>query len=148
MKVLLILTICLLPLTDLTAESQFGYKKYTEYIPGDLPIIIAAPHGGRIKDDSIPDRTKGTLITDTNTDKLARNIYDAFKIKGKTPHIVICHLKRTEVDCNRSRIMSCEGDKNALKVWDDFQGFIKQAKDKIRKTTRKTRNKTNDEIVQ
>ena len=120
-----------------SAEAQFGHKKYVEYIPGDSPIIIAAPHGGRLKDDSIPDRTSGVVVTDTNTDILARNIYESFKKSGNTPHLIICHLKRLKVDCNRSREKSCEGDKQALKVWDDFQGFIEKAKSTIRKTKKK-----------
>jgi len=120
-----------------SAEAQFGHKKYVEYIPGDLPIIIAAPHGGRQTDDTIADRKSGVLLADKNTDKLARNIYESFKKSGKTPHLIICHLKRLKVDCNRSKDLACEGDKQALKVWEDFQGYIEKAKKSIRKKGKK-----------
>lgn len=132
----LILLLSLLPCL-FSAEAEYGHKKYVEYIPGDLPIIIAAPHGGRQKDDTIADRTKGVVVTDTNTDKLARRVYEAFKKNGKTPHLIICHLRRLKVDCNRSREESCEGDKQALQVWDDFQGFVEKAKKSILKKKQK-----------
>ena len=132
----LFLTLFILPCLY-SVETQFGHKKYVEYIPGDLPIIIAAPHGGRLKDDSIKDRTKGVVVTDTNTDKLARRVHEAFKKNGKAPHLIISHLRRLKVDCNRSREESCEGDKQALQVWDDFQGFVEKAKKNIRKNSQK-----------
>ena len=135
LNLLIVLITSFTVLTASASESHFGYKKYVEYIPGDIPIIISAPHGGRLTDDSIPDRKKGTLVTDSNTDKLARAVYEAFK--GKKPHVIICHLKRIKVDCNRSRQMSCDGNKNALRVWDDYQGFIEKAKKSIKEKNQK-----------
>ena len=30
-------------------EKYFGRKEYTEYIAGNLPLIISVPHGGHLK---------------------------------------------------------------------------------------------------
>lgn len=109
-------------------EKNVSSNEYVEYIPGDLPIIISAPHGGRKKDKSIADRKNGVLTSDANTDLLARQVYDAFAKTGKTPHLVICHLHRIKVDCNRNEKECYEGDPKALAVWKEFQNSIEKAK--------------------
>lgn len=114
-----------------STERQFGHKKLVEYIAGDLPIIIAAPHGGKVKEASIADRKSGVLISDTHTDDLALKVYEAFKKLGKTPYVVICHLHRSKVDCNRSEEECYEGDEQALKVWKEFHAYIEKAKSEI-----------------
>ena len=48
----------------------FGRNKYIEFHPGSLPIIISAPHGGNLIPSEIPDRTYGTMVTDSNTKEL------------------------------------------------------------------------------
>ena len=116
--------ILLLPAFIYSSDKAFDGHKYIEHIQGDLPIIISAPHGGRIKDKAIPDRTKGVLRSDLNTDKLAMQVYEAFKKKGKTPHLVICHLHRIKVDCNRSKEECSDGDPKAIAVWQAFQDSI------------------------
>ena len=117
------------------SESKFGYKKYVEYIPGDIPLIISAPHGGRISPKDIPDRKYGTTVTDTNTDILAREIAADFKEKyGKTPHVIICDLKRTKIDCNRDIKEGAQGNEDAEKTWKSFHGFIQEAREEILKS--------------
>ena len=49
----------------------FGRNSYVEYQPGELPIVITAPHGGREKPEEIADRVNGVISTDTNTLELA-----------------------------------------------------------------------------
>jgi autotransporter-associated beta strand protein len=44
---------------------------------------------------------------------------------GHTPHIIICHLKRTKLDCNRSLAESGAGTNvYAVRAWNEFQDFI------------------------
>ena len=126
--ILLFLVFC----SPLYSESKFGYKNYVEYIQGNIPLIISAPHGGRITPKEIPDRTYGTLVMDTNTDKLARLIVKDFKSKyGKTPHVIICDLRRSKIDCNRDIKEGAQGNPDAEKTWKDFHAFIQEAQKKI-----------------
>ena len=52
----------------------FGTHNYIEYVPGELPVVISVPHGGALSPASIPDRTVGTTVTDSNTIELVRAI--------------------------------------------------------------------------
>jgi hypothetical protein len=36
--------------------SYFGRSNYIQYVAGDLPMIISAPHGGSLTPSEIPDR--------------------------------------------------------------------------------------------
>lgn len=113
-------------------ESQLNKGDYIEYISGNLPVIISAPHGGRLKPDNIADRTKGVLQADANTDLLAKDIAQAFHQQtGKYPHVIICHLKRLKLDCNRDLKEAAQGDKEAERVWNDFHSFIEQARNSV-----------------
>lgn len=42
-------------------QPEYGYKKYIDYITVDLPIMIAATHGGRIKGKSITECESGLI---------------------------------------------------------------------------------------
>src|SRR5688572_23934921 len=53
-------------------QSHYGQNQYIEYLAGNLPVILSAPHGGRERPSDIPDREQGTFAFDTNTQELAR----------------------------------------------------------------------------
>ncbi len=110
-------------------KSYFGSSNYAEYLAGNLPVIIAAPHGGRERPENIPDRTKGTFAFDTNTQELAREIAAEFhRHTGRHAHVVICRLHRLKVDCNREEMEAAAGHPLAARAWKDFQGFIDSAR--------------------
>lgn len=110
-------------------ETYFGRNRYVEYVAGDLPLVIAAPHGGRDKPAELPDRKVGTFAFDTNTQELARAVADAFqKRTGRRPHLIICRVHRRKVDCNREVVEAAGGNELAGLVWSDFQGFIDSAR--------------------
>src|SRR5947209_6304170 len=72
-------------------KSYFGRNRYIEYLAGDLPFILSAPHGGRERPDELPDREKGTFAFDTNTQELARAIAEELHARtNHWPHIIIC----------------------------------------------------------
>jgi autotransporter-associated beta strand protein len=105
--------------------TYFGRSNYIEYIAGDLPFIVSAPHGGTLKPAEIPDRTYGTFATDTNTEDLARKVRTEFQnLTGHTPHVIICRLDRDKIDCNREIVEGAQGDPEAEIAWNEFQNFI------------------------
>jgi hypothetical protein len=106
-----------------------GTSSYVEYIPGDLPIIVSAPHGGALEPASIPDRTVGTSATDLNTVDLARKISDAiFARSQQRPHLILCHLRRTKLDANRTIPEAAQGNREAQRAWYEYHAFIDAAK--------------------
>lgn len=109
-------------------NSVFGQHQFIEYLPGDLPIIIAAPHGGRLLPDEIPARSYGVTDSDANTQELARTIADVIHAKtGRHIHLVICRLHRSRLDANRDLIEAAQGQPLAEQAWKEHHGFIEQA---------------------
>src|SRR5687767_711248 len=83
-------------------QTHFGENQYIEYLVGNLPVILSAPHGGRERPTEIPDREQGTFAFDTNTQELARAVAEELHERtGGWPHLIICRLHRRKVDCNR-----------------------------------------------
>lgn len=111
----------------------FGTSNYIEYAPGDLPVVISVPHGGALTPASIPNRTVGTTVTDTNTVELGRALADALRVRtGRTPHLVIVHLRRTKLDANREVVEAAQGNAEATRAWEEYHAFIEQATNAVR----------------
>jgi len=112
-------------------EPYFGRNDYVEYIAGDLPLIITAPHGGSLLPDELPDRT-GTNITtvrDGNTEELARTIGNVFQARtGGRPHLIIVRLRRTKIDANREIVEAAQGNRLTARAWIEYHSFIEAAK--------------------
>lgn len=125
---------------DLTpGEPQFGSNEYIEYIPGNLPVIFAAPHGGDLRPSTIPERTDercGRSIAtekDVNTQELAREIQqEFFERTGKYPHIVINRLHRSKLDANRDIGEAACGAAEAERAWTEFHEFIEISKEQVK----------------
>ena len=113
-------------------STYYGREGYIEYHPGDIPIILSAPHGGRLVPDEIPDRTYGTTVTDDNTYELTKVIMDTMKVRFQgTPHVILCRLKRTKIDANRDSVEAAQGNRYALRAWQEYHHYINVAKNKI-----------------
>ena len=116
--------------TVFSQEVIFGANNYTEYQKGTLPIVISVPHGGDLDPVTIPNRTCNNPVfaTDSNTIETALAIKNAlFEQTGCYPHIVICHLKRSKLDCNRNVSDGACGNSQAIVAWNEFHGFISTA---------------------
>lgn len=108
---------------------------FIEYIPGNLPIIISAPHGGTINSGLLPTRSCGTNEPDDNTGILIREIQDEiFEKTGGYAHIIINNLHRRKLDPNRAyQEATCSSSTNvnntsrALYYWKAFHDFIDDA---------------------
>lgn len=130
MKKLLILIYFILSFLNSEAQIIYGENNYTQYQIGTLPIVISVPHGGLIEPANIPDRScnNPTTITDSYTIELAMQMDSAlFKLTGCHPHIIICNLKRTKIDCNREISEGACSNPIAEKAWHEFQNFIDTA---------------------
>ncbi|MCZ0933672.1 MAG: hypothetical protein OXJ54_00670 [Gemmatimonadetes bacterium] len=110
-------------------RSYFGRKGYVEYVPGELPLILSASHGGGIAPAEIPDRRGGTHVTDTNTRELTLAMRDALvELTGRAPHVIISHLVRPKLDSNREIVEAAEGNPYAEQAWHEFQDWIGTAR--------------------
>lgn len=108
--------------------SYFGRKSYVEYIPGELPVVISAPHGGALEPQEIPNRTWGTTVTDSNTRETTLAVRDALiERTGKAPHVIIAHLRRTKLDPNREISEAAQDNAFAELAWHEFQAYIDTA---------------------
>jgi len=124
--------------------SQFDTSgnEYIEYIPGNMPIIISAPHGGVKQsgetiggtfypdnDSALPDRNcGGSNERDDNTEILIREIQQSvFDQTGCYPYIIISNLHRSKLDPNREQNEATCGDADALFYWNAFHSFIDDA---------------------
>jgi len=113
----------------------YGNGQYIEWIPGDLPIVVSAPHGGTIRPTEIPDRTVGITTRDENTEELARDIVDAFIARyGHRPHLIICRLSRRKLDANRGIDEAAAGNPGAERAWREFHGFIEASVAEVRRS--------------
>lgn len=111
-------------------KSVFGERHFTEYLAGDLPLIIAAPHDGRLRPAEIPDRSCGVTTADSNTQDLARLIaMELQKRTGRRLHLVICHLHRSKLDANREITEAAQGNALAEQAWKEHHAFIETACD-------------------
>ena len=109
--------------------TYYGRERYVEYIAGDLPIVLSAPHGGYERPEEIPDRTWGVTNQDRRTQELARAIAAAIHERtGHHPHVIINRLHRIKLDPNREIVEAAQGNSYAQQAWYEFQGFIETAK--------------------
>jgi len=109
-------------------QSYLGRNGYTEYFPGQLPLVLSAPHGGDLTPAEIPDRSYGTTGQDRNTRDLALRIREAIRAQtGLYPHIIVSHLHRIKLDPNREIVEAAQGDQESERAWWEFQTFIDEA---------------------
>jgi Big-like domain-containing protein/Calx-beta domain-containing protein len=131
-------TIIVLPTPGRT---YLGRNAYITYIAGDLPLILSCTHGGTLEPAEIPNRVCTStgcnpggvgFASDFATRDLTLAISDAiFILTGHRPHVVINELNRTKLDANREIVEAAQGNIFAEQAWNEFQGFIGNAKASI-----------------
>jgi len=116
-------------------QSYFGTNNYIEYIAGDAPVILTAPHGGSLNPTSIADRTdarcggSATTTTDLNTIELVRAMQASYHARfGHYPHVVIANLSRRKLDANRTPPEATCGSADAEAAYREWHAFIDVAK--------------------
>ncbi len=111
-----------------TGTPVFGANDFIEYIPGDLPIVLTAPHGGALEPQELIQDTS-SLASDARSQETARGVVEAFRLRtGHSPHLIINHVRRDRLNMNRSDATPNETIPSAIQAWDDFHGFVDDAK--------------------
>lgn len=123
------------PASRVPGQAYFGTKGYVEYVAGNAPIILSAPHGGALTPSTIPDRVAGacggaaTTVTDANTADLVRQMQQSVYARyGVYPHVIISHLSRRKLDPNRVGIEASCGNAEAATALAEWHAFIEEAK--------------------
>jgi N-formylglutamate amidohydrolase len=114
--------------------TYLGTQNYIEFRAGNLPIIITAPHGGRLEPTTIPDRNCATCTTvmDGNTMELAYQIDTALRQAfGCFPNIIVNRLHRKKLDANREIVEAALGSADAEVAWQEWHKFIQAAKNDV-----------------
>lgn len=114
---------------------------------GTLPIILTAPHGGRLDVPGAPERNvKDSTVTaasrkwggavataDPNTDVLATRIADGVeKLTGRAPYLVVARFKRKYIDANRPAELAYAGAQ-AAPYYDLYHRSIREFMDEVRR---------------
>jgi hypothetical protein len=114
-------------------ETYLGHRGFVEYIPGTLPVVLTATHGGTLLPSDLPDRGFGTLVRDLATDTLALLVAEALEVQtGARPHLVRVHLHRRKLDANRDVGEGAQGDPAATRAWLEFHSWTTAAMDALR----------------
>lgn len=112
-------------------ERYFSANEHTEYIHGNLPIILSAPHGGEKQPNNIPDRDCPSCVTqnDSYTQELTRELAEAIIEKtGCFPHVIINRLHRSKLDANRNQTEGADGDPQGIIAWMGYHDFVDSAR--------------------
>ncbi len=104
--------------------------------PGELPIILAAPHGGLGELPECGERSPvGTRLvnrTDAATDRLTLAIADELqRLTGKPPYLVIARFHRKYIDANR-RPEEAYASPGCAAAYDAYHGAIRSQVDELR----------------
>lgn len=114
-------------------ETPLGYPSNTnrliEYIPGNIPVVISAPHGGKQTPSGLPNRSGcGTNEEDNNTDILIREIQkQCYAQMGGYPHIIINNLSRSKLDPNRIESVATCNNAVTVPYFTAYNDFIDDA---------------------
>src|SRR5689334_20437751 len=84
-------------------DHRFFHGGYVEFIEGDLPLIVSAPHGGALLPTEFAPRVADTAkaLSDQNTEELALELVAEAWKSGHGPYAVINHVHRLKLDPNR-----------------------------------------------
>lgn len=110
-------------------EVEYGERSFIKFVGGSMPLIISVPHDGHLEPSDIPIRKYGTFDRDIRTHDFSLSLYNSIKqITGKAPYLIISRLHRNRLDLNRDIVEGAQGNKDAIKHYNEYHGFIERAK--------------------
>ncbi|CEP18783.1 hypothetical protein [Parasitella parasitica] len=123
-------------------SKRFKEKAYTTQgvysQPGNLPLIITAPHGGLSKPETIPDRTRdgSLLLADMHTKEIALGIGEFVSDHYRSaPHVISNDISRRKADVNRPLQDGAETDAGE-RVWREYHQSVQFSVEKVLKSNR------------
>ena len=99
---------------------------------GDLPLILSAPHGGKLRIPGVPER-RGNVKreTDLGTARVAELLADEIEAKlGKRPYLVIARFHRKYLDANRAPTEAYQSA-TAKPVYDRYHRNLREGCDEL-----------------
>lgn len=105
-------------------------QNWTNFYPGNMPLVISVPHGGTWNLTEVKDRScEGAVtVTDSYTRELAFEISETMnKYYGIRPYVIVCNITRKDVDQNREITEGTCGDPLMALPWNTFHTYIDTA---------------------
>jgi len=123
---------------ELGVEPIQGTDGYVEYYPGNMNLIVSAPHGGDLKPTSFGPRVENgwtskwggvNLKQDMRTKEIAMGIVINYEsITGRRPHLIVNNLHRSHMDPNRDERIGTQYIEQSLRAYREYHDFITQAR--------------------
>lgn len=115
-----------------TPVGESAGPTWIETQPGDLPIILSAPHGGSLEPAGMPDRQQAVLLQDQHSLELTQDLAQALQeLTGRRPFLVLNNLSRSKLDPNRSLALGAQGDPAAEAAWREYHAGIESAESAV-----------------
>jgi len=137
--VVLVATFCGLFFAQAQSTTDINPADFIQTMQGNLPIILSAPHGGRMQIPGIPDRKGGesiqqfTTATDTGTLEFAETLAASVeKEMGAKPHLIAAKFLRKNIDVNRPAKDAFEVE-SAKPVYNAYHDHIQKAVQQVKK---------------
>jgi N-formylglutamate amidohydrolase len=111
---------------------KYGQNNYTEFLTGNMNLLISVPHDGSEMPDSITSRKSdksNNLKRDLNTEKIAievrNHLKTLFKRERKIPFMIVNKLHRLKMDPNRDSESCCEvNSEPSFTAYSEYHDFI------------------------
>jgi N-formylglutamate amidohydrolase len=101
-------------------------------LPGGLPILLTAPHGGSDAIPGVPPRLMGSVLQDARTDEITEGLADRLaSLLGARPYTVMARFHRRYVDANRPPDEALESPE-ARPYYDAYHAAVRRFVDEIR----------------
>jgi len=103
-------------------------SEYVQVYPGNMPLVLSAPHDGYEKPKSMADRTEGVVVRDTGARTIALHLADEIELRcGRRPYVVTTTLHRIKCDMNREVVEAAQGDRAAEVEWHAYHDALAKA---------------------